>query len=115
MLAIDSVCEKDSSYPVLANTDKGAAHFDIVCLGQVANGMYSFGFKNWQELEHILKTGERIGIATPMQSDQFKVFRFLLDGLTQSTKVIETSFFAGANAPKAKAGRPANSTVTDTL
>lgn len=115
-LAVDTSCDKDHSYPVLANTDKGAAYFDIVCLGRQESGLYSFGFKNWRDLERLLKSGNRIGIATPMQSDQFKVFRFLLDGLTLSTKSIEDPFFAAiASSPKSKRGEPANSTVTDTL
>ena len=114
-LAVDSTCDKDQSYPVLANTDKGAAYFDIVCIGRQENGLFSFGFKNWQDLERLLKSGARIGIATPMQSDQFKVFRFMLDGLTQSTKSMETPFFAAVASPKSRQGVPVNSTVTDTL
>jgi len=114
-LAVESSCDKDHSYPVLANTDKGAAYFDIVCMGKQGNGLYSFGFKNWRDLELLLKSGTRIGIATPMQEDQFKVFRFLLDGLTQSTKSVESTFFAAVTSPKSKQGDPAISTVTSTL
>jgi len=114
-LAVDSTCEKDHSYPVLANTDKGAAYFDIVCLGRQENGLYTFGFKNWKDLEGLLKSGMRIGIATPMQSDQFKVFRFLLDGLIDSTKSMEKPFLASINSKGWKRGEASNSTVTDTL
>jgi hypothetical protein len=114
-LGVDLSCDKDHSYPVLANTDKGAAYFDIVCVGRQENGLYSFGFKNWQDLELLLKSGARIGIATPMQSDQFKVYRFLLDGLTQSTKSIEEPFFAAVASPKSKPVEPTKSTVTSTL
>lgn len=114
-LAVNGACVKDSSYPVLANTDKGAAYFDIVCIGRLESGLYSFGFKNWQDLEHLLKSGARIGIATPMQADQFKVFRFLLDGLTQSTQSMEGPFFAAVQSPNTKQGEAVNSTVTSTL
>jgi hypothetical protein len=84
-------------------------------VGRQENGLYSFGFKNWQDLELLLKSGARIGIATPMQSDQFKVYRFLLDGLTQSTKSIEEPFFAAVASPKSKPVEPTKSTVTSTL
>ncbi len=115
MLAVDTACEKDHVYPVLANTDQGAAYFDLVCNGLQENGLYSFYFKNWQDLEHLLKSGARIGIATPMQADQFKVFRFLLDGLSESTKSMEIPFFAAVTSPNPKPGRATTSTLTDTL
>ncbi len=115
LIAVDSKCIKDQEYPVLANTDKGAASFTLHCNGVEKNGLYSFSFRNWKDLELMIRAGERLGIATPMQSDQFKVYRFLLNGLNASTQNIEGSFFAAVNAARPPIKRPTNSTATDTL
>jgi hypothetical protein len=115
ILAVSNKCDTNDVYPVLGNTDKGAAHFEVVCLGANSDGTkYRYGFKSWQELEKLIRTGSRFGIATPMQSDQFRVFRFWLDGLNASTKSMEGPFFA-AVAPDKGSGRPKTSTVSETL
>jgi hypothetical protein len=113
-VGVDSVCEKGAEYPVLANTDKGAASFILVCDGQQTNGLYAFTFKNWKDLEGMIKAGERLGIATPMQIDQFKVFRFQLDGLNAAIKSMESTFVANLQLQK-PAIKPAHSTTTDVL
>lgn len=115
VIDIDSACEKDHVYPVLGNTDKGAAHFELVCKGQLASGLYGYVFKNWQDLERLIKAGARVGIATPSQADQFKVSRFMLDGLAQSTKSIEAPFFAAVAGANGQAAKVANSRGTESL
>lgn len=115
IIAVDSTCVKEQEYPVLANTDKGAASFTLHCNGLQANGLYSFSFRDWKDLETMIRAGARLGIATPMQTDQFKVYRFLLNGLNASTQNIEGPFFAAVKATPAPPKRPTNSTATDVL
>jgi hypothetical protein len=65
-------CEKDHAYPALGNTDKGAASLELVCDGAV-DDKYRYFFNNWKELEALIKTSARFGLAVPMQADQFQV------------------------------------------
>ena len=116
-IAVDMVCEKGAFYPVLANSNKGAASLVLQCVGPMTgNDLYQYVFNNWKDVEKIIKTGSRLGIATPLQSDQFKVYRFLLDGMTQSTDSVETPFFA-AVAPKngKSTKKPTNTTTSEIL
>lgn len=113
-VAMDSVCEKDHVYPVLGNTDQGAAPLELVCVGQFDEAHYSYAFRHWQDLERLVKTAKRVGLAMPMKEDQFQVHRFLLDGITASTKQLETGFFAAVGSSTAQPARN-NSTVTSTL
>lgn len=115
-LAIDMVCEKDAYYPVLANTDKGAANLVLQCAGpMVGNKLYEYVFNNWKDVEKILTAGSKLGIATPLQSDQFKVYRFLLDGMSQSTDSVETPFFASVAASNNKSTRTVKSTTSSEI
>ena len=101
-LALDMKCEKGADYPVLANSDKGAMSLVLTCVGETSAGFYQFVFKNWQQVENIAREGSMIGIATPLQADQFKVYRFLLDGLNQSTRSVESAFFGSVGATPGK-------------
>jgi hypothetical protein len=118
-IAIDMVCEKDAYYPVLANSDKGAASLMLQCVGPMTGNSlyYQYVFNNWKDVEKLIKTGSKLGIATPLQSDQFKVYRFLLDGMTQSTASVETPFWAAvaANGGKSSTTKPTNTTKSEIL
>jgi hypothetical protein len=116
-IAIDMVCEKDAYYPVLANSDKGATSLVLRCVGPMTgNNLYQYVFNNWKDVEKTIKTGSRLGIAMPLQSDQFKVYRFLLDGMTQSTDSVETPFFAAVAANNGKSTtKPTNTTTSEIL
>jgi hypothetical protein len=113
-LALDMKCEKGADYPVLANSDKGAISLVLTCVGETSGGFYQYVFKNWQQVENIAREGAMIGIATPLQSDQFKVYRFLLDGLNRSTRSVESAFFASVGTAPGKNTRPV-STQSETL
>lgn len=116
-IALDMVCEKDSYYPVLANSDKGAANLVLQCVGPMTgSNFYQYVFGNWKDVEKIITASSRLGIATPLQSDQFKVYRFLLDGMSQSADSIETSFFAAVAGNNSKStAKPKNSTTSEVL
>ncbi len=112
-VALDMGCEQNSTYPILASTDKGAATFTLKCIGKMDESHYTYVFTNWKDLEALIMTGARLGIATPLQSDQFRVYRFSLDGLVATTGEVEKDFFA-AVTDKGKT-RNVSSTSSETL
>jgi len=90
-LGLEVSCERDSTYPVLANTDAGAAHLTVQCDGKIeGNGKYHrYIFTDWSALETLLKQSKRVGFAFPLQSDQFTVIRFSLNGMKQAAENAE--------------------------
>lgn len=116
-IAIDMACEKEAYYPVLLNSDNGAASVMLQCVGPMkGSNLFQYVFNNWKDVEKIVKTGSRVGIATPLQSDQFKVYRFLLDGMTQATDSVETPFFAAVAAISPKnTTKPTKTTTSEIL
>lgn len=115
VLAVDSGCEKNSVYPTLGNTDKGAASLELVCAGP-GESKWRYTFQNWKELESLVKQGTRLGLAMPMKADEFRVHRFLLNGLIAATTMTENTFAAALNARNPDGqGRIKQNTATDTL
>lgn len=101
MIGLTTGCEQESSYPVLANSDKVAAALDIKCGGKIEDTQLSrYQFTNFKSVEGLLKNAHRIGFALPMQGDQFRVVRFSLRGSSTATATME-----GAVAKLAKPGR----------
>jgi len=113
-VVIDVACEKGHTYPILANTDSGAASLEFVCDGPRSGGEYTYVFSNWKALESLLKTATRVGFAMPMQGDQFTVYRFNLDGANAATEFLESTFFAATPQGKKKT-TPSRDTATQSL
>ena len=87
-------CEKDESYPALVNTDHGAGQVTLICEGQFDDGSdYRYVFSDWKAIENFILSGTRIGIAFPLQSDNFIVYRFSLKGSKAATERLEAAFF----------------------
>lgn len=86
-------CEQGESYAALVNTDKGAGHVTLICDGQIdSGGDYRFTFSDWKTIENLALAGTRIGVAIPLQSDNFIVYRFSLVGAKASTERLEAAF-----------------------
>lgn len=90
-LGMSTACEKDAQYPVLANSDAGAWKFDVVCNGQIPNGMYRYVFSDFNTVDALVRKGSRLGIAFPMKGDQFLVSRFLLNGSVTALTVMRAA------------------------
>jgi len=87
-------CEKDESYPALVNTDNGSGQVTLVCEGQIDEDTdYRYVFSDWKAIENLILAGTRIGIAFPLQSDNFIVYRFSLKGSKIATEKLESAFF----------------------
>lgn len=79
-LGISSACKEGEQYPVLANSDAGAAQLQVLCSSKVENGLYRYVFTDFEAADELVKKGMQIGFAVPLQSDQFHVVRFNLEG-----------------------------------
>lgn len=80
----------DTGFPLLANANEdGAASVDVVCSGKTGDDSYRYIFTNWKAIESLIQKSTRIGFAVPMQSDNFTVVRFSLDGMAKSIENIE--------------------------
>ena len=113
-VVLDMGCDNSATYPVLASTEKGASSFELKCMGKLDESHYEYVFTDWKELESLVNKGARLGVVTPLQSDQFRVYRFLLDGLPEMTKEVESDFVAAVN-PKNGSSKKVSSTTSETL
>lgn len=87
LLGMNASCKEGDQYPVLANSDKGAAHILVYCNAKLDNGLYSYVFTDFDTVNDFVMKGSKIGFAVPLQSDQFRVVRFDLIG---SNRAIST-------------------------
>jgi hypothetical protein len=103
MVGLSTDCEQESSYPVLANTDTGAAPLNITCGGKIEDTKLSrYQFDNFKAVAAVLKNSHRIGIALPMQGDKFRVVRFSLKGCSSATGTMEDAVAKLVKSPHAK-------------
>lgn len=91
LLGLSTKCETGHEYPLLANSDTGALQLEIVCSGPLPNGNYKYAFKNFDQIDELVKRAQRVGFAMPMQGDQFRVVRFMLNGATAAVTSMRTS------------------------
>src|SRR5437667_8824905 len=81
LLAMSTRCKKGDTYPVLANSDAGAASLQLLCDGQLENGHYRYVFTGFDDVDKLVRDSKtRIGFAFPMEGDEFRVVRFDLRG-----------------------------------
>jgi hypothetical protein len=99
LVGMKTGCESDSSYPVLANADSGAAALSIRCAGKIVDTQLSrYQFESFKDIETLLKNAHKIGFAIPMQSDRFQVVRFSLNGCHSATAAMESAVAKAAKA-----------------
>lgn len=91
VLGISTKCDTGHQYPVLANADTGAVELEIVCNGELPNGMYKYAFSSFDQIDSLVKAATRIGFAMPMQGDQFRVVRFQLNGASAAVASMRTA------------------------
>jgi hypothetical protein len=104
LLAMSTSCEQDYRYPVLVNSDAGSLSTTVVCRGRLDSGKYRYVLSNFEDIDGLVKKAKRIGLAIPLEGDQFRVLRFSLDGATVALTVMR-----GA-AEKAAPEKPAKNT-----
>jgi hypothetical protein len=107
LIGMSTGCDKGDKYPVLANSDAGAQQLELLCDGRLESGLYRYVFLNFDAVDAIARKGTRIGIAIPLQADQFRVVRFQLNGATQAIDVMR--------AASERRVKPASKTTRDLL
>jgi hypothetical protein len=91
LLGMSTACNKGDSYPVLVNSDAGALHLQVYCDGQLESGSYRYAFTDFDAVDNAIRKSSKIGFAVPLQSDQFKVVRFLTNGAISALTIMRTA------------------------
>jgi hypothetical protein len=98
-LLIDIGCQVGEDHLILANSTSSYASLTVKCLGKASGGnLYVYSF-NWKDLEALIKSpsdASKVAFAMPLQDSQFRVIRFSLNGVRESTGMLERRFFKGA-------------------
>ncbi len=81
LVAFPTRCEEDDKYPVLINSDKGSFSTTLICRGKLKNrNLYRYVFANFDQIDGLAKSAQRVGVAIPLEGDEFRVIRFSLVG-----------------------------------
>lgn len=87
LLGMSLACDKDDSYPVLANSEEGAAQLKVSCQGTYEN-LHTYVFEEFDSVDRIVRSGKRVGFAFPTKSDQFRIIRFDLNGSARALDIM---------------------------
>ena len=80
-VGLPSSCQDKVSYPALVNSDSGAFHARLVCIGRGGKyNLYRYVFQDFANIDSAVRNSKRIGIAIPMENSEVMVLRFPLDG-----------------------------------
>lgn len=94
-LGTSSACKDGNRYPVLANSDQGAGQLEVYCGKQLDKDLYQYVFTDFSKIDNLIRNGLRIGLALPLQSDNFVILRFDLGGATYAinsmNQIVETT------------------------
>jgi hypothetical protein len=104
VLVLSTRCDEDESYPVLVNSDTSSLSTTLVCRGRLESGKYRYSLGNFDDIDAIVRKAKRVGIAIPLEGDQFRVVRFSLEGALASLTIMR------ASAEKAVPVQPTKST-----
>jgi hypothetical protein len=103
LLANDINCEDGAKYPVLVNTDSGAANTTIRCVK--VDGKARYVFEVFDLIDDAVRSASWFGIAFPMEDGRFQVSRFSMQGAAQAVSLMRKAAEASA--------KPASSTTKD--
>ncbi|MFN4003575.1 MAG: hypothetical protein ACK4MJ_02915 [Hylemonella sp.] len=107
LLALSTACEDGESYPVLINSDVSAMTSTLVCRGRLESGKYRYALAQFDAVDGMVRKARRIGLAIPLEGDQFRVVRFSLDGAAATLTLMR------AAAEKATASGQRRSSTRD--
>lgn len=83
LIGIDISCKTGNKYPVLVNAESGSLNMNLVCGDEVGKQQVLI-FDNFDQIERTAKESNKLGVAIPLESGQFKVSRFSMSGSTYS-------------------------------
>lgn len=95
MIGMSAGCDKNLAYPVLANSDVEAESLSMNCSGTIEDTDLSrYAFTDFKSVKTLLKDAHVVGFAVPMQSDQFRVVKFSLNGCSDAISAMEAGAMA---------------------
>src|SRR5262249_17870518 len=86
----DMSCADGSKYPVIANADGQALDLEVHCLGEI-KGRYAYAFTNFEKVDKFIRASKRVVFAVPLQTDEFAVFKWNLNGVTNALSAMRTA------------------------
>lgn len=98
-------CEVGSEYPALLNSDAGSAQISLVCSHKAEN-YHVLAISSFDAVDRMIRAATRVGIAVPMQNDQFKVSRFSLAGSTHAIDRMRAAAEAKMQRAPRNTGKP---------
>jgi hypothetical protein len=104
LVGLNTACKEGAKYPILVNSDTGAAHMTMYCSAQLKSGLYRYIITEFDAMNTVVTKSIRIGFALPLQSDQFRVIRFDLSGSNSAISQM-------INAAKQAQGRSSSGTA----
>lgn len=98
-LLINIECKVGDDNLIFANSTSSYSSLVAKCYGKSAKGkLFVYAF-SWKDLEGLIKQPtnvSQVAFAFPLKDSQFRVVRFSLNGLRESTGMLERRFFKGA-------------------
>ena len=91
VVVLSTRCDDDSSYPVLVNSDVHSLSTTLVCRGRLESGKYRYALGNFDDIDGMVRKAKRLGIAIPLEGDQFHVIRFSLEGALVSLTIMRAA------------------------
>lgn len=103
VLAIDLVCEAGDRYPVVVNTESGAAVLEMLCLG--VDGKAAYVFRDFEAIDGIVHRARRVVVALPTANGNFRFSQFSLEGAVRAVALMRETAEAMGSRPN-DPGRP---------
>ncbi|WP_295797090.1 hypothetical protein [uncultured Microbulbifer sp.] len=97
-------CELGGTYPVLVSTDSAAYSMNMQCLSSDEEGGI-YGITPFDDIDQIIREGNRIGIVMAMEHGSFSVVRFSLQGSNAAMDDMLENFLVARKARSARERR----------
>jgi len=86
ILTTEVACEADTRYPLVVNTESGAAVLEVVCLGVEERAAYAF--TDFDAIDVIVRKARTFAVAVPTTNGLFQLSQFSLDGATRAVALM---------------------------
>jgi hypothetical protein len=80
LIEMSSSCDEGTTYPVLGNSDGTAVNLELLCIGRLEGGSSAYAFKDFDQVEKLVRHSDRVGFAVPLGGDEFRMEKYNLRG-----------------------------------
>jgi hypothetical protein len=99
-------CKVGEEYPALINSDAGAIQVTLICSHEFRKQKI-LAINSFDDIDRVVRNSTRIGIAVPLENDQFKVGRFSLAGSVKAIDRMRAAATAKMKRKPKNSSRPA--------